>query len=107
MSTKNFNKQTIHVVKNTSQNFDAFDVSAQPWVFLYAKWTGAGTGTLKLQVSADGTNWKDLASSSQAVAAAGDYYWDVITASPKVRVVASETGNVADVDVDVWGYAKE
>lgn len=106
MGTATFRKATKTVVKNTAENFDPFDISGTNNVFLFAKWTGTGTGTLKLQYTPDGVNYKDVASSSQVIAAAGNYYWDIVTGANQVRVVAAETGNVANVTVDVWGYAK-
>lgn len=55
---------------------------------IQATYTGTPTGTFKLQVSSDPvnkngigsaapTNWTDLANSSAAVSAAGNYMWNV------------------------------
>lgn len=56
---------------------------------IQAKWTGTPTGTFKLQASCDPleintmtefvtpTHWTDIATSSYAVTAAGDYMWNV------------------------------
>lgn len=68
------------------QCYDTFGYSIQ------AEWTGTPTGTFKLQCSDDPvpqgplstpltgaapTNWTDVADSSQAVSAAGNYTWNV------------------------------
>lgn len=106
MGSKNFPKITETITKNTSEDLTAYDVTNYTNIFIFAKWPGTGTGTLKLQNSPDGTEWKDVASSSQTISAAGNYYWDIITAAPFIRVVAAETGNVADVALEVWAIAK-
>ena len=43
-----------------------------------AVWTGAAiTGTIKLQATIDGTNWSDIAGTSNAVSGPGSFLWNV------------------------------
>ena len=72
-----------------------------------AIWTGAATtGTIKLQQSINGSDWEDVASSSQAIAGAGSFMWNVTDAHYKYfRVSVEETaGN--PLTVNTWVYAK-
>lgn len=78
----------------------------QTWGYaIQVVFTGTPTGTFKLQASCDPipqarvevtapTNWTDIANSSYAVTAAGDYMWNVFDiAYNYVRVVYTDTSS--------------
>lgn len=76
------------VTMNASFNSAALQLYQMYGFSIQAVWTGTPNGTFKLQCSSDPvtqintppvapTNWSDVATSSQAVSAAGDYTWNV------------------------------
>lgn len=107
MGTANFRKQS-ETFNNSTKNFEAFDVSGQASVFIFAKLAGSSIqGSVKIQISPDKTNWVDVTSSSQNVAAAGNFYWNLDRlGAPFIRAVGIST-DTDDVTMDVWGYGKE
>lgn len=83
-----------------------FRVENMDLAALQAVWTGAApTGTFKLQASCDAgtdaqtgpsgfgvTNWTDVASSSNAITASGDFMWNLTDMGYRwVRVVYTRT----------------
>lgn len=91
-----------------TQNFNPFAIGGQNNVFFQANAVGTGvTGTIRLQASADGTTWTDIATTSTAVSGAGGtFIWNIEHyAAPQVRVVANAT--VGSMVVTVKGFAKE
>lgn len=66
-------------VANTTLNSSAMDTTNFIGLSAQLTYTGASlAGSAKLQGSNDGTNWFDVASSSQSLAAAGGVlYWTV------------------------------
>lgn len=88
------NKQIItSAVMNATINSPATDVQQIYGVAIQAEFTATPTGTLKLQASCDPatsynsgngtganpvTNWTDVANSSYAVSASGNYMWNVV-----------------------------
>lgn len=44
---------------------------------IQAVFTGAPSGTLKIQYSLDKINWSDLPNSSEGVTGAGNHIWDI------------------------------
>lgn len=78
------------ITKNSVLNANYNSSPQQVWVkygfFIQAVWTGTPTGTFKLQISGDPqsnvpgaapTNWSDYSGSSEAISAAGNFYWNV------------------------------
>jgi hypothetical protein len=95
----------VDTVMNTTLNSKAMQIQNQLFYAIQIVWTGTPTGTFKLQGSADNsatltaagqvpytpTNWTDIPSSSEAVAAAGSYMWnESFQAYNFVRVVYTD-----------------
>lgn len=75
------------------------DIGEQRSYAIQALFSGSNVaGTIKLEVSVDGTNFVDLASSSQSISSSADFMWNVNEASYRyVRVdwtATSGTGNL-------------
>jgi hypothetical protein len=80
------------------------DLSKTNGYSVYAKWTGSPVGTIKLQVSVDGTNFVDLAGSTITVSSAGDALWEITTAFyDKVNVVYTRTSGSGTLNVQING----
>jgi hypothetical protein len=74
---------------------------------VWASWSGTTiAGSIKLQASIDGTNWNDVADSSQTISAASTYLWNITeVAYPNFRVsVTADNANV--ITTTVKFYAK-
>lgn len=103
---------TAGTVLNATRTSPAMQV-INMWGFaIQVVFTGTPTGTFKLQASADPllvnnpiaypppTNWTDIADSSHAVVAAGDYMWDVFDVTFNfVRLVYTDTSGGASTAV--------
>lgn len=84
-----YNKQIVaNAVMNATITSSYYNVQQIFGVAIQAHYTGTPTGTFKLQASSDPAtsynngsnvpaNWTDIAGSSQAVSAAGDFMWNV------------------------------
>ena len=71
---------------------------------IQAVYTGSPVGTLKLQVSVDGTNYDDYTGSSLAVSAAGSNTWKVSAAGERyVRLVYTFSSGSGTLDVSLSG----
>lgn len=106
MKTASF-YQSLTGITATPVNSDAFKVGGQTTVFLMAVVSGTGlTGTVKLQVSADGTNWVDWTSGSQNMGASGgNLYWNLEHfGGLAVRLQSAASAGTAAVAIT--GYAK-
>lgn len=80
------------------------DLSKCDGYSIYAKWTGAPVGTLKLTVSVDGINYVDLSGSETEVSGAGDAMWEVATAYyDKVKAVYTRTSGTGTLNVQCNG----
>lgn len=83
-------------IMNATINSNYQQLSQQFGYAIQLVWTGTPTGTFKLQGSADThlnppVNWTDIANSSQAVSAAGNYMYNVIEVMYNyVRVVYTD-----------------
>lgn len=88
----------------TSLSSTEVDLSKCDGYSIYAKWTGAPVGTIKLTVSLDGTNFVDLSGSETEVSGAGDVLWEVATAFyDKVIVVFTRTSGTGTLNVQCNG----
>lgn len=88
----------------TSLTSSAVDLSRVDGYSIYAKWTGAPVGTIKLQASLDGINYVDYPSSTSTVNGAGDIIWEVTTAFyDKIQVVYTRTSGTGTLDVQING----
>lgn len=59
-------------------NASAIPTSSSEGLSLQAIWTGGtAAGTIKLQASNNGTDWSDLPGTSQTVAGAGSFLWNL------------------------------
>lgn len=101
---KVYNKPILtSIVLSANRVSAAFQVWEMYGFSIQAVYTGTPTGTFKLQGSADPiskntgsptqapTNWTDIAGSSVAVTAAGDYMWNVSDAMYNfVRIVYTD-----------------
>lgn len=88
---------------NASFNSDIFDIQDMAGYAIQAKWSNQVglAGSIKLQASNDGSNWEDVASSSQTFAGNGQFLWNVTTAFYRyVRVVATITGGSANFEIN-------
>ena len=80
------------------------DLSQTDGYAIFAQWTGTPVGTIKIQVSVDGTNFVDLANSQMNVSGAGNVMWEVITAMyDKVQVVYTAGSSTGTLDVQING----
>jgi hypothetical protein len=106
MKTAGFS-QSITGIGAVAVNSNPFNVGAQTTVFMMAKVTGTGlTGTVKLQVSADGVEWADLVSGSQSMGATGgNLYWN-IEHFGGLAVRAQAVASAGTAAVVLTGYAK-
>lgn len=83
---------------------DVVDLSKTDGYAVFAKWTGSPNGTIKIQVSVDGSNYVDLDGSTTAVSGAGDALWEITTAYyDKVRVVFTFTSGSGTLNVHING----
>lgn len=81
----------------TSTTIDTSRVSS---VVFYASWTGSPAGTLKLQVSIDGTNYVDLPDSPVIVSGASDFMWNVTdTNYDQIKLVYQATSGSGSLNV--------
>lgn len=91
---------------NATINSTPMQLSNMIGFTIQAVWTGTPTGSFKLQASSDAvpnlaqttafvpTNWTDVATSAQAVSAAGNYMWNVTDVMYNyVRVVYTDTSS--------------
>lgn len=87
---------------------DVKDLSLVDGYAIYANWTGSPVGTIKLQVSVDGTNFVDLSGSETEVNSAGEALWEVTTAYyDKVRTYYTFTSGSGTLNVRINGKAIE
>ena len=82
----------------------AVDLSKVDGYAVFAKWTGAPVGTIKLEVGLDGQNYVEYPGSATAVNGAGDALWEVTTAFyDKVRVKYERTSGTGSLNVQING----
>lgn len=110
-STTSIKKETAVVDTDVtaSHSFAPIMCGGQKQVFLFAKITGTSMdGNIKVQLSSNGVDWADLASSTVTLtnASSQNLYWDFQTGALQARVVATATSGDAWT-VEVSGYAKE
>lgn len=67
----------VDLAMTANRESDVIDVSKVNGYSIYAKWTGAANGTLKIQVSNDGINFVDLDDSEVPVLNSGQFMWNV------------------------------
>ena len=71
---------------------------------IQAVFTGAPVGALKLQANVGGPTWTDVDGSTAAVAAAGNFMWNLSAAGfNSVRVVYTKTSGTGTMTVRVNG----
>lgn len=95
------------VLNSSVSNSESIEIHFITGYSVQAVWTGAATtGTIKLQQSINGSDWEDVSGSSQAIAGAGSFMWNVANVHYRYfRIVAEETaGN--DLTMNTWVYAK-
>jgi len=63
-----------HAVTITS---DAINLESMIGYAIQTIYTGTPAGTIKIQASIDGVTYSDIASTSQVIAAAGSYIWNM------------------------------
>lgn len=85
----------------TSLNISLNQLSS---VSIQCVFTGAPSGTIKLQFSVDATTWTDDADSSYTIAAAGDLMY-LVNKMPAqyVRSVYTKSGGTGSLTIKVFG----
>lgn len=80
------------------------DMSRTDGYAVYAKWTGAPVGDIKLQASVDNVNFVDIIDSDSPVNGPGDIMWEVTTAFyDKFRVVYTRTSGTGVLNAQING----
>ena len=76
-------------------------ITAQNPYFIDAYWTeevASLAGTIKLQASADNTNWRDIPETSQVISGAGNAQWNVRVAKYfYVRIAATISSGTIEI----------
>ncbi len=78
-------------------------IQTEVMVSFQAIYTGSPTGTLKIQVSNDQTNWEDYTGSSQSISAAGTFMWDIVNTSVSyIRLFYTFSSGTGVLNVNVF-----
>lgn len=100
------NGSTIIVNGNMASATLTSDVGELEQGFGYsvqAVYTGAPVGTLKLQASLDQVTWIDVADSSQSIAAAGSFLWNVSDVQyPWTRLIYTKTSGTGTLNAQLF-----
>lgn len=71
---------------------------------IQAVWTGSPSGTIKIQVSVNGSTFTDLADSEEAISGAGDFLWVVTDVGyDKMKVVYTPSSGSGTLNVQYNG----
>lgn len=86
-------KIATRTINNATWTSDPLDITPYSGVGLQLNTSGAGTGSVKIQRSNDGSHWGDLASAT-TIAASGTFFIDKnVVYNSLIRVVVTESNS--------------
>ena len=84
------------------------DLSKTVGYAIYAKWTGAPAGTIKIRVAVNEVNFVDLPNTERTITVADDFMWNVKDVYyDKVQVVFTRSSGTGVLNVQINGKGNE